>query len=256
MPTTKDLIEIAALEDEFDLFDGELIKAGDDVLNNPSQSQLQAAAELKKRKRSQELSASSAFSFFPVEAQHQQATAPSCTTASGPSTSASSLTTDTSSFDKEVWGIVLEAKKAFHEQVSSEPFNPQDHELLPLNLSQSDDNPYLSPPSEPSLPENGGRLVATFNNGRPSVSVSISFSVTTFHNSRPSIKLSTNNQRKSVKKSSVSSSKAKLVSVITLEELKMEFPCLCSDKSCGLVACCQWELDGELSYECLDHQEK
>ena len=32
MPTTKDLIEIAALEDEFDLFDGELIKAGDDVL--------------------------------------------------------------------------------------------------------------------------------------------------------------------------------------------------------------------------------
>ena len=32
MPTGKDLIEIAALEDDFDLFDGELIKAGDDVL--------------------------------------------------------------------------------------------------------------------------------------------------------------------------------------------------------------------------------
>jgi len=290
MPTTKDLIEIAALEDEFDLFDGELIKAG----------------EAKKKKRSQS-SASSTYSFYPIEAQqsnekiykvsssitnpphhhtvpHNQTillegfkwnddgkqtggdivdqthhTAANGCTATLTSSSTTPPTTPSSSsdtFDKEVWDIVLEAKKAYHEQVSSEPFNPQDHELLPSNLSQSsDDKPQLSSPSEPSLPENGGHLVATFKDGRPSVSVSISFSggslMTTFHNSRLSIKLSTNNQRKSVK-----SSKAKLVKVATIEELKMESPRLCSDESCSLVACCQWELDGELSHECLDHQEK
>jgi len=100
-------------------------------------------------------------------------------------------------FDKEVWNIVMEAKKAIHEQESNEPFNPQDHELLPSNLSQSDDNPQLSPPSEPSLPENGGCLVASFDDGRPSVNVSISFNkiqpstlVATFNNGRPPMNVS------------------------------------------------------------------
>jgi len=87
----------------------------------------------------------------------------------------------------------MEAKKAFHEQESSEPFNPQDH-ILSSVQDVSDDKPQLSP-SEPCLPD--GPLIASFGDGRPSVKVSISFNkiqpstlVATFNNGRPPMNVS------------------------------------------------------------------
>ena len=100
-----------------------------------------------------------------------------------------------------------------------------------------------------------GTLLAKQNN--QDIRVSFSFLKSPLPSSRGHQvveKKSTNKQWKKVKSST--SSKAKLVKVLTIEELKMESPRLCSDESCSLVACCQWELDGELSHECLDHQEK
>jgi len=117
------------------------------------------------------------------------------TLTSSSTTPPTTLSSSSDTFDKEVWDIVMEAKKAIHEQESNEPFNPQDHELL--SSIDYDDVTLTSSPYEPSLPEQEGPLMATFDDSRPPVKVSIAFNkrqpstlVATFNNGRPPMNVS------------------------------------------------------------------
>jgi len=201
---------------DFDLFNRELLKTEDRVLTEiqPIQNEEHSLNAPKRRKPSQAStlspvrslsSAPSSCSFFPIDAhqeQHHEQSYSARVSLSPTSTNNSRasvqlpFSTDTSSFDKEVWDIVMEAKKAIHEQESNEPFNPQDHEII--SSLPSDHNEVQSfPPSEPSLPEKEGPLMATFDDGRSSVKVSIAFNkrqpstlVATFNNGRPPMNVS------------------------------------------------------------------